>query len=199
MCLFAHATNPCLSNLPLDQSYLGRVHLTFYKPYSFIEDSTGPRFESSHRQKIVLNIHSQLYWNDKNKEKEAVNGPLIKQSNPGHLIENLCGYHWSIRPPPPLHSHNEKLGSFRLPSVLSRAATAAAAIIDKALRRMKKQSRERATNKRANHAKLFYFDRLSFFLIKMGERERKERNFSLPKTCDGEKRCHDSRPDFGYP
>ena len=35
------------------------------------------RFKSSHRQKIILNIYSQLYWKDKNEEKEAGNGPLF--------------------------------------------------------------------------------------------------------------------------
>ena len=39
-------------------------------------DSTGPRFESYHQQKIILNIYCQLYWKDENKEKEAGNGPF---------------------------------------------------------------------------------------------------------------------------
>ena len=38
----------------------------------------GPRFESSHRQEIILNLNSQLYWKDENEEKEAENGPLKK-------------------------------------------------------------------------------------------------------------------------
>ena len=39
-------------------------------------DSRGPRLESSHRKKIILNIYS-LYWKDENKEKEAGNGPFF--------------------------------------------------------------------------------------------------------------------------
>ena len=42
-------------------------------------DSRGPQFESSHRQKFILNIYCQLYWKDKNKEKEAGNGPFLKK------------------------------------------------------------------------------------------------------------------------
>ena len=34
-------------------------------------DSRGPWFESSHRQKIILNIYCQLYWKDENKEKRG--------------------------------------------------------------------------------------------------------------------------------
>ena len=45
-------------------------------------DTKGTRFESSHRQKFiyVLNIYllSTVYWKDKNKEKEAGNGPFLK-------------------------------------------------------------------------------------------------------------------------
>ena len=32
-------------------------------------DSRGLQFESSHRQKFILNIYCQLYWKDENKEK----------------------------------------------------------------------------------------------------------------------------------
>ena len=42
-------------------------------------DSGGPQFESSHRQKLILNIYCQLFWKDKNKEKEARNGPFFKK------------------------------------------------------------------------------------------------------------------------
>ena len=42
-------------------------------------DSRGPRLESSHRKKIILNIYS-LYWKDENKEKEAGNGPFLKKT-----------------------------------------------------------------------------------------------------------------------
>ena len=41
-------------------------------------NSRGPRFESSHWQKFILNIYCQLYWKDENKEKEAGNGPFLK-------------------------------------------------------------------------------------------------------------------------
>ena len=44
-------------------------------------DSRGPRFESSHRQKFILNIYCQLSWKDENKEKEAGNGPFKKKSS----------------------------------------------------------------------------------------------------------------------
>ena len=44
-------------------------------------NSRGPQFESSHWQKIILNIDCQLYWKDENKEKEAGNGPFKKQAN----------------------------------------------------------------------------------------------------------------------
>ena len=40
----------------------------------------GPQFESSHRPKILLNIvYCQVYWKDKNNEKEAGNGPFLKK------------------------------------------------------------------------------------------------------------------------
>ena len=48
-------------------------------------DSRGPRFESSHRQKFILNIYCQLYWKDENKEKEAGNGPFFKKTAPQSL------------------------------------------------------------------------------------------------------------------
>ena len=40
-------------------------------------NSRGPRFESSHREKFILNIYCQLYLKDENKEKEAGNGPFF--------------------------------------------------------------------------------------------------------------------------
>ena len=41
-------------------------------------NSRGPRFESSHREQFILNIYCQLYSKkDKNKEKEAGNGPFF--------------------------------------------------------------------------------------------------------------------------
>ena len=42
-------------------------------------NSRGPRFESSHQQKFILNIYCQLYSKDENKEKEAWNGPFFKK------------------------------------------------------------------------------------------------------------------------
>ena len=39
----------------------------------------GPRLESSHRQKIVLNIYCQLY--KENKQKEAGIGPFLKKTS----------------------------------------------------------------------------------------------------------------------
>ena len=39
--------------------------------------SRGLRFESSHQQKLILNIYCQPYWKDENKEKEAGNGPFF--------------------------------------------------------------------------------------------------------------------------
>ena len=41
-------------------------------------NSRGPLFESSDRQKFMLNIYCQPYWKDKNKENEAGNGPFFK-------------------------------------------------------------------------------------------------------------------------
>ena len=32
-------------------------------------NSIGLWFESSHRQKIILNVYCQLYWKDENKER----------------------------------------------------------------------------------------------------------------------------------
>ena len=37
----------------------------------------GQRFESSHWQKIILNIYCHPYRKDENKDKEAGNGPFI--------------------------------------------------------------------------------------------------------------------------
>ena len=41
-------------------------------------DSWGPQFKSSHREQFILHIYCKLYWKDKNKEKEAGNGPFKK-------------------------------------------------------------------------------------------------------------------------
>ena len=52
-------------------------------------NSRGPRCESSHWQKIILNIYCQLYWKDENKEKEAWNGPF-KDNNFVSKTLTLC-------------------------------------------------------------------------------------------------------------
>ena len=44
--------------------------------------SRDPWFESSHRQKFILNIFCQLYRKDENKEKEAGNGHLKAKLSP---------------------------------------------------------------------------------------------------------------------
>ena len=43
--------------------------------------SRGPRFESNHQQKFILNIYCQLYRKDENEEKEAGNGSFKKQTS----------------------------------------------------------------------------------------------------------------------
>ena len=56
-------------------------------------DTKGTRFESSHRQKFiyVLNIYllSTVYWKDKNKEKEAGNGPFFLKKTNDMTINSL--------------------------------------------------------------------------------------------------------------
>jgi len=57
-------------------------------------DSRGPQFESSHRQKFIMNIDCQLYWKDENKEKESENGPsffknMINEGGPAWSCKNL--------------------------------------------------------------------------------------------------------------
>ena len=74
--------------------------------------SRGPWFESSHWQKIILNIFCQLYWKDENKEKEAWNGPFKKCAQMAfakrhvqcNLVSILGGKHlptqdWSVSEP----------------------------------------------------------------------------------------------------
>ena len=71
--------------------------------------SRGPQFESSHRQKFILNIYCQLYWKDENKEKEAGNGPFsgkkpsyrkgahllpIESLSTGFICQNLNPLDW---------------------------------------------------------------------------------------------------------
>ena len=43
-------------------------------------DSRGPRFESSHRPKLLLNVYCQLYRKDENKEKGGRESPIQKDA-----------------------------------------------------------------------------------------------------------------------
>ena len=52
-------------------------------------DSRGPRFESSHSQKIILNIYNQLYRKDENKEKEA-GSAHFKKTLVKNFVEGKC-------------------------------------------------------------------------------------------------------------
>ena len=59
-----------------------------------VADNRGTRFESSNRQKIILNIvYCQLYWKVKNKgkKKEAGNGPFLnKQIKSSPKLSKTC-------------------------------------------------------------------------------------------------------------
>ena len=55
-------------------------------------DFKGPRFESSHRQKFILNSYSHLYWKDGNK-KEAGNGPFLKKTFSRAAVWPLMKYY----------------------------------------------------------------------------------------------------------
>ena len=45
-------------------------------------NSRGLQFKSSHQKKIILNnVYCQLDWKDKNKEKEAGNGPFLTKKD----------------------------------------------------------------------------------------------------------------------
>ena len=46
-------------------------------------DSRGLQFESTHRQKFILNIYCQLFWKDENNEKEAGNDPFSIKNKVG--------------------------------------------------------------------------------------------------------------------
>ena len=54
-------------------------------------NSRGPQFESSHRQKFILNIYGHLYWKDKDKE----NGPFFKKK---FILKLFCFNlkHWKF-------------------------------------------------------------------------------------------------------
>ena len=43
-------------------------------------DSRGPQFESSHWQKVILNIYCQLYWKGENKAKSGREWPFFKKT-----------------------------------------------------------------------------------------------------------------------
>ena len=49
-------------------------------------NSRGQQFESSHRKNVYTNIYCQLFWKDKNKEKEAWNGPFLKEISALHKL-----------------------------------------------------------------------------------------------------------------
>ena len=53
----------------------------YQRPLVVASVSRGPRFESSHWQKIKLNVYCQLFWKDENKEKEAGKGPFKKTNS----------------------------------------------------------------------------------------------------------------------
>ena len=53
-------------------------------------NSRGKLFESSHRQKFILNVYCQLYWKDENKEKEAWNGLFKKDLSSWRFIGGQC-------------------------------------------------------------------------------------------------------------
>ena len=55
-------------------------------------NSRGPRFESSHRQKFILNIYCQLYRKDENKKKEAEIG-AFKKKHFARSVNVLCETH----------------------------------------------------------------------------------------------------------
>ena len=76
-------------------------------------DTRGPRFESSHRQKFILNICflSTVYWKDENKKKEAGIGPFLKKRRNCLYMRNTILGHvggisvsffasWTQRPDP---------------------------------------------------------------------------------------------------
>ena len=57
--------------------------ISFFKKHTsaVTSNSRGPRFESSHQQKFILNVCSQLHGKDENKEKEAWIGPFKKHTS----------------------------------------------------------------------------------------------------------------------
>ena len=56
----------------------------------------GPKFKSSHWQKIILNVYCQLYWKEENKEKETRIGPLKKITDKADLITGFRYLHWLL-------------------------------------------------------------------------------------------------------
>ena len=54
-------------------------------------DSRSLRFESCLWQKFILNIYSQLYWKDENKEKEKGNRPFLNKCfNEDFWVSGAC-------------------------------------------------------------------------------------------------------------
>ena len=53
-------------------------------------DTRDPWFESSHRKNFLFRtfVYYRLYWKDKNKEKEAVNGPFFLKKTQDGQIDN---------------------------------------------------------------------------------------------------------------
>ena len=61
---------------------------------SVVSDFRGLQFESSHRQKIILNIYCQLYWNDENKEKRGWQWPNFFKKRRRYVIVHLESRSW---------------------------------------------------------------------------------------------------------
>ena len=59
-------------------------------------NSRGLRFESSHQQKIILNVYCQLYRKDENKEKEALIGPFLTEKR--QVLQNTKKYFANFQP-----------------------------------------------------------------------------------------------------
>ena len=99
---------PFIKNVP--NGIMIRVTATFIGQWcgsvgrAVTSDSRGLRFESSHRQKFILNIvNCQLYWKDDNKGKEAGTGPFKKTTFIWSPIDvNLfvlfqCLFYWQLK------------------------------------------------------------------------------------------------------
>ena len=58
-------------------------------------DCRGPQFESSHRQKIIMNIHCQLYWKD-GPLKSIPNVAQIQLCNLAIIYRKWVPRHWPV-------------------------------------------------------------------------------------------------------